>query len=62
MQVKTIKIDKAEVRQALRKLRSANFNFPGHVRLQRTYRRSQISLDERGIGTDVSDRETTHFG
>ena len=52
VQVESILIDQTEIGEALRQLWPANFNLPGKLTLQPTYRRLKVIPDKRGAVAD----------
>ena len=55
--------DKTKVAQGSRQVWSANVNLPNALSLQPAHRRLEVALDKVALGpTNVSERDTTHFG
>src|ERR1043166_2663703 len=52
VEVESIFIDQAGLRQCVRQDRSANENFAGQIGLQPAYHLFEVSRDERGVGAD----------
>ena len=63
VQVDSILVDQTERGEALRQVRTGNFDLSVALCLQRADRALKIMFYKRRVGpTDFSERETTHFG